>query len=991
MSERSHRNLGNLDVELARRIDVICRRFEADWRAGGRPRIEGALAQIPAEARPALRAELEALQRELRQSEETVARPEAGSALADRSPPMSPPSTAPEAPTLAPGPAPTSLLPGAAMAGIHDEATRPPRDEAAAHSPAQPAQPTLGAGLRALEGSPPTAGPPLGAGLLTPPAAGPKVSPREPTRIRYFGDYELLRELARGGMGIVFVARQISLNRPVALKMILAGQLADDTDVKRFYLEAEAAANLDHPGIVPIYEVGRHEGQHYFSMGFVEGQSLSHRLAGGPLPPRAAAALLVKVTEAIAYAHHRGIIHRDLKPANILIDTQGNPRVTDFGLAKKVQGDSGLTGSGQIMGTPSYMPPEQAGGNRVAVGPASDGYALGATLYALITGRPPFQAATAMDTLLQVLSDEPVPPRRLNATIPRDLETICLKCLEKEPGKRYASAVALAEDLRRFLGGEPITARPVGQAERTWRWCKRNPWLAGALVSAAGLLVAVVGLQARANGQLRSANAATAAALAQSEESRKQAETVSQFLVEAFRSPDPAQDGRTIKMADVLEEAARKLDQEFTGSPATRGALLNTLGTTYLGLGLYDRAASLLTQAAAVRETVLGADHPLTLTCRSNLAFAYWAAGRVPESIALNETTLKRRQAALGPDHPDTLASRNNLAIAYGSAGRMFDAIALDEVTLRLRQAKLGPDHPDTLRSRNNLAIDYWSVGRMLESIALDEATLERMQAKLGIDHPDTLKSRHNLAASYYSVGRLLDAIALDETTLELREAKLGIDHPDTLKSRQNLALSYAAAGRLPAAIALHEATLEAQERVLGPAHPEAFRSRYELARAYKLVGRWDEAERLGRDTLARHRKADPPDGRLLAVDLAEIGSLLLLRSRWSEAESFLRESLAIREKLVLEDWERYHAMSLLGGALLGQGRHAQAEPLIVPGYQGLKAREAGIALRERPLLREAAERVVRLYEDWGKPESAATWKAKLGMPDLPVEVFAQP
>ena len=260
--------------------------------------------------------------------------------------------------------------------------------------------------------------------------------------------------------------------------MILAGQLADETDVRRFYTEAEAAANLDHPGIVPIYEVGQHEGQHYFSMGFVEGQSLAQRLADGPLPAREAAELIAGSAEAIEYAHQRGVIHRDLKPANILLDASGNPRVTDFGLAKKVEGDSGLTGSGQIMGTPSYMPPEQAGGKRGEVGPAADVYALGATLYALVTGRPPFQAATAMDTVLQVVSDEPVPPRRLNASIPRDLETICLKCLEKEPARRYASAAALAEDLRRYLAGEPILARRGSAPERAWRWCHRNPAVA---------------------------------------------------------------------------------------------------------------------------------------------------------------------------------------------------------------------------------------------------------------------------------------------------------------------------------------------------------------------------------------------------------------------------------------------------------------------------------------------------------------------------------
>jgi WD40 repeat protein/predicted Ser/Thr protein kinase len=307
--------------------------------------------------------------------------------------------------------------------------------------------------------------------------------------VRYFGDYEICRELARGGMGIVFLARQTSLNRAVALKMILAGRLANESDVRRFYTEAEAAANLDHPGIVPIYEVGQHEGQHYFSMGFVEGQSLAQRLADGPLPPRDAAVLVAKVAEAIEYAHSRGVIHRDLKPANILVDRQGQPRVTDFGLAKSLQSDGRLTGSGQIMGTPSYMPPEQAAAKHDDVGPAADVYALGATLYALLTGRPPFQAATAMDTVLLVIGEDPVPPRRLNASIARDLETICLKCLEKDPKRRYASAAALGEDLTRWIEGRPIRARPVSPVERAAKWAARRPAVAGLLVAVIAVTV----------------------------------------------------------------------------------------------------------------------------------------------------------------------------------------------------------------------------------------------------------------------------------------------------------------------------------------------------------------------------------------------------------------------------------------------------------------------------------------------------------------------
>ncbi|PAY15222.1 hypothetical protein CKO51_32995 [Rhodopirellula sp. SM50] len=312
-------------------------------------------------------------------------------------------------------------------------------------------------------------------------------------QVRYFGDYQLLEEIARGGMGVVFKARQINLNRVVALKMILAGDLAGDEEVKRFKSEAESAAQLDHPGIVPIFEIGEHQGQHYFSMGFVDGDSLADRLRNGPLPPREAAELMAKICEAVAYAHDKGVIHRDLKPGNVLIDANGAPRVTDFGLAKQVGGDSELTRTGQILGTPAFMPPEQASGKLDEVGPLSDVYSLGAVLYMMLTGRAPFQAASPMETLLQVLDEEPVAPRQLNSAIPVDLETICLKCLEKQPQFRYASAAELHKDIVRFLNDEAIAARRPGTIERLVRWSrKQRPGIKVAVVASSLVLATVL-------------------------------------------------------------------------------------------------------------------------------------------------------------------------------------------------------------------------------------------------------------------------------------------------------------------------------------------------------------------------------------------------------------------------------------------------------------------------------------------------------------------
>jgi eukaryotic-like serine/threonine-protein kinase len=413
-----------LSLSEAWRVNDACERFEADWRADLRPEIEATLARALDRDRLALFPELLALERELREAR---------------------------------GERPTALDYLARFPEWAGEIGRAFADNPYPGEVSTEIQPREDPGATlAFEGS---------TGIDA------------EALLARFGDYDLLDEIARGGMGVVYRARQRSLNRLVALKMIRAGRLATPEERERFLFEAEAVANLEHPHIVPIFDIGEHLGQDFFSMRLVEGGSLARRISECGKDPRAAARLVATIAEAVDYAHGQGIWHRDLKPANILIDTAGRPFVTDFGLAKRVREDEALTRSGTIVGTPSYMAPEQASGSSQKLSAAADVYSLGAVLYELLAGRPPFRADTVRELLEQVLEREPEPPGQFRAGLPVDLERICLKCLEKNPQARYPTAKALSDDLERFLRGESVEAGRPNPLQQLVRWTRREPEL----------------------------------------------------------------------------------------------------------------------------------------------------------------------------------------------------------------------------------------------------------------------------------------------------------------------------------------------------------------------------------------------------------------------------------------------------------------------------------------------------------------------------------
>ena len=783
--------------------------------------------------------------------------------------------------------------------------------------------------------------------------------------VRYFGDYELLDEIARGGMGVVYKARQVNLNRVVALKMILAGQLANDSDVKRFYAEAEAAAKLDHPGIVPIFEIGQHDGQHYFSMAFVEGESLAKKVIDGPMPPRDAAEMVRKVADAVEYAHQKGIIHRDLKPANVLLDGHGQPKVTDFGLAKQTQGDSGLTGTGQILGTPSYMPPEQASGKLDEVGPPSDVYALGAILYCLLTGRPPFQAASPLDTLKQVLEQEPVAPRQLNPHVPLDLETIALKCLEKEPARRYAKGVDLADELGRFLRGEPILARPVGPVERTWHWCKRNRALAG--LTAATALSLIVGIIGSSYFAIKERDRAVSESIAKQdaltqkgiadENARRADEKANEAQANALEARANAEnEAKQRAIAELREresqeakeraEAARReaTTAQANAMSALRGttddAIEQLIGSRPV-LGPSERA---YLERSLRRWQGLAAEQGDSEQSRAIRAEGTFRVAALRGKLGDREASISGygqailQFAELATDFPQVpqyrwylAGSHSDTAIQLKEIGDLAKSREHFENALQAEK-QLAAEFPAAVNYRNDLAGIHFNLANLLRILGDRPAALAHLQSALELGEalvaelPGVARYRLFLAGNYNALATVLHELGRrSESGVQFERAltvaqKLDADFPAVPNYRSELALIHNNFGHLlhvsgndPRALSQYARALAIGEKLVAE-FPGVPTYRQDCAAAHTnlgilLVGRGEPAEAAEqyRKALALIAKlaADAPGVPAYRRELAgvnlELGDLLVKLGQDSAARQHYQQGIVIREKLVAD------------------------------------------------------------------------------------------
>jgi eukaryotic-like serine/threonine-protein kinase len=836
------------------------------------------------------------------------------------------------------------------------------------------------------------------------------------------GAYRLIRPIGEGGMGSVWLAQQDEpVQRLLALKIIKAGMDTAEV-IARFEAERQALARMNHPNIARVFDAGAtDQGRPFFVMELVNGLPITRYCDEQKVATEKRLELFCTVCHAIQHAHQKGIIHRDIKPSNVLVsEIDGEPvvKIIDFGLAKAT--DSRLTEKtlftqiGQIVGTPTYMSPEQAD-SAMDIDTRTDVYSLGVLLYELLTGVTPLDIGSIRGVAfgeVQRVIREVEPPkmsqrlsslgdassinagnratdsRRLIHKVRGDLDVIAMKALEKNRNRRYETPDGFAADIQRYLNREVIEARPASAMYRLQKFWSRNKVGVGTI---AMIAIALIGGTIVSTWQAMRANQATVAereAKIKAEKRLVQIEKGADLLGWIFKDLDLRSvegDGKTLEqvLGQRLKDAAAKLNKDDVGEPLMMAKLQSLLAESLYSLGFVDESIELFENSTKTNQEQLGPDDPVTLTSFHNLAESYVMAGKYDKAIPIHKTTLERSKAKLGPEHYDTISSTKDLGNALVYANEYDAGIPLLEEALRLSRKTVSESDTLLLTAMNSLAVAYQQSGKMDQALALYEESLGLRRKHFGADHYDTMTSMNNLAACYHGLRELEKSLPLMQEVYELRKTKLGEDHPHTITSMGNLAVVLESAGRRKEALPYFEKSMEISEAKNGKNHPGTLQRIRNLANCVRDLGETDRAMGLYQEYVDRFAAKDGKDSLAYADALIYLGFNQVKLKRWTDAEPVLRNCLELRIKHLKDDsWQVASTKSLLGAALVGLKKMEEAEPLLIAGYTGQKDKEADIPVTGRVGIGQALDRLIDFYEKRnadGDAEQLIKWKSLKG------------
>jgi eukaryotic-like serine/threonine-protein kinase len=827
------------------------------------------------------------------------------------------------------------------------------------------------------------------------------------------GPYLIISDLGRGGMGHVYLAQHSQLGRIVALKVVPSGGSATSDLEMRFLREARTIARLNHPHIVAVHDAGRDRGHAYFSMDYYEDGDLARRLRARPFGPRDAGTLLRHVAEAIAFSHEAGVLHRDLKPSNILLAGE-SPHVADFGLAAELDSSGGLTARTVILGTPHYLAPEALSRGSAAQGVPSDIYALGVILHEMLTGRTPFAGASPAE-LPGLLARNDAPALRLLAPqVPPDLATICAKCLEFDPARRYATAAALAEDLGHFLAGEPIAARPISTGGQLLRWTRRRPALAATWLLSFSLAAASLAAALWINRERLRADEGARVNAALTEFLRRD------VLEQAVPSGELDRD---LKLRTALDRAAEKIPGRFADTPLAEADLRLTFGSTYYALGDYENAERYFRRAMLLRQRHLGVDHPETLRVAIELAAVLDNLGRTVEAAPLiraTAVTLKRtlgadhalsisafeteslveqalghiakaealaRQAlasarrALGPDDELTRHALVNLATILYAQKKYDEDIALSREAVAVAERVFGPHHPTTLRTRVSLLTSLSDSGQAADTEPELRQLYAELKQQLGAEHPETLRTLNNLGGALSKLGRHAEAEAVFSEIVATRRRLLGSDHPSTIAAMKLLALAHGRNGHLDEAIALMREVVAASTRAVGRNHPTTLGDLRNVAAMLLSARRYDEALPAAEESYTALLREAGADNATTQSAAETYGLTLFFLRRNDDAEPVWHQLADTLTHSQPDNWHTHYVRGQWGKALALTKRYADAEPLLKESYAALIGQQPALPASRRDAPQLFAEQLAMVCTALARSDEAAEWRAKAVTP----------